>query len=228
MVRRGLHRRFPAFFLYTVLEVVQLAVLLAVSRWRSDAYHATYVLGLALSTAARSWLVYELYLYFFKRYPALRTSGKVLFRVAVMAFLFLAVGLAVLAPSDGADLLLRGTFTLDRTASILQCGLLVVLFLFSRYFSLAWRTHAFGIAFGMGIFASVELATSAVWLHLAAFRAHGDNFVNLITMGTYHCCVLVWLFWLIRPEKSPSSAPTTLPEHDLEVWNQELDRLLQP
>jgi hypothetical protein len=228
MVRRGLQRQFPAFFLYTILEVLQTAVLFAVAQSRSNAYHSLYAVGLALSTAIRFWLIYELFVYFFHSYPTLSASGKLLFRAATMAFLLSAIGLAVVAPAGGTDPLLRPMFTVDRTVSILQCGLLIVLFLFSRYFSLSWRTDAFGIALGMGIFASVELATSAIWLHLAAFRAYGNTFVNLLTMGAYHCVVVIWLFYLLRTEPAMAATPRPLPKHDLEVWNQELERLLQP
>jgi hypothetical protein len=113
---------------------------------------------------------------------------------------------------------------LDRTVSVLQCGLLISLFLFSRYFALSWRSQAFGIALGLGIFASVELAVSAVALHLGTFS---NRTVILITMATYHCCVLIWMFYLLLPERTAYFTRRELPKQDLEVWNQELQRLLQ-
>jgi hypothetical protein len=113
---------------------------------------------------------------------------------------------------------------LDRTASVLQSGLLISLFLFSHYFGLSWRSPAFGIALGLGIFASVALATSTIWLHLGVF---GNRAVNLFTMATYHCCVLIWMFYLMVPERQPQHPASKLPEYDLKTWNRELQRLLQ-
>jgi hypothetical protein len=225
MIRRGLHRRFPAFFVYTVFEILQLVALLAVSQLDRGAYPTTYAGGLAISTAIRFCVIYELYVYFFRNYPALSASGRSLFRTATMTLLFVAVGLAVVAPSAGPDGPLRATYTLDRTVSILQGGLLIVLFLFSKYFSLSWRTHAFGIALGLGIFACVELATSAIWLHVGALAAH-RIMINMLTMAVYQCCVVVWLFYLARAEMAPKRVPEVLPAQDLEIWNQELQRLL--
>jgi len=46
-------------------------------------------------------------------------------------------------------------------------------------------------------------------------------------MATYHCCVLIWMFYLMRPEREAQQAPKTLPKYDLDIWNQELQRLLQ-
>jgi len=236
MVRRQVHRQFPMFFLYSALEILQFAVLaLMLSRFGPDSpqYHYAYSLGLALSTATRFGVIYELFHHFFRRYPLLTDSLRFLFRGATVALLLTAVGLAVFAPGNGPDFLLNVTGTLDRTASILQGGLLISLFLFSGYFALSWRSHAFGIALGMGVLASSGLAISALRLHHAAF---GNNSSNLLSMGMYHCSVLIWLFYMWAPEREAAGADSgpgsgftsmRLPSHDLDLWNQELQRLLQ-
>jgi len=227
MLRRRLHRSFPMFFLYTLFEILQFGVLFAISRSHfhfGGGYVYVYSVGLALSTAIRFSVIYELFSHFFRRYPALDETGRLLFQGTTMVLLLVALGLSVSAPGNGADFLLKATYALDRTVSVLQCGLLISLFLFSRYFVLSWRSHAFGIALGLGIFAAVELATSAIWLHLGAF---GNPAVNLATMAVYNCCVLIWMFYLLAPERVPRSPLKTLPEYDLEIWNHELRRLLQ-
>jgi hypothetical protein len=227
MLRRRLDRQFPMFFLYTAFEVLQFVVLFTISRSHfhfGPGYARAYSVGLALSTAIRFGVIYELFRHFFRRYPALGGAGALLFRGATIVLLLLAVGLAVSSPGSSADFLLNATYALDRTVSILQCGLLISLFSFSRYFLLSWRSHAFGIALGLGIFATVELATSAVWLHLGTF---GNPVINLVTMATYNGCVLIWIFYLVAPEREPQMTVNALPKYDLEIWNQELQRLLQ-
>jgi hypothetical protein len=229
MARRGLFRQFPAFGLYTAVEIVQCCVLLYFLRHpRGPEYFNLYAWGLAISAAARCFVVYELFVHFFRRYPAVEKSGGMLFRIATGALLLLGVGFAVLAPTRVADLLRSATYTVDRTTSILQCGLLISLFLFSRYFALAWRSPAFGIALGMGVFSAVELGSSAIWLHLASLGAYRNVSVNIITMAVYHGCVVLWLFYLARREKVIASSETLLQQNDLEIWNRELGRLLQP
>jgi hypothetical protein len=227
MVRRGLHRQFPMFFLYTAFEILQFGVLFSISRTPihfGDGYVRVYSMGLALSTAIRFAVIYELFSYFFRMYPALHGPGRSLFRGVTVALLLVAAGVAILAPARSPNFLLNATYALDRAVSVLQCGLVISLFSFSRYFALSWRSQAFGIALGLGIFASVELAASAIWLHLGAF---GNRAVNLSTMAAYHCCVLIWMFYLMIPMQEPECRPKTLPKYDLEIWNQELQRLLQ-
>jgi hypothetical protein len=227
MVRRGLHRQFPMFFVYGALQVLQSAILIAISRSHlgfGDEYHRMFSVTVAVSSAARFCVIQELFNRFFRDYPVLVGPGKVLLRGATIALLLAAVGLATVAPGESANFLLRATYVLDRTVSVLQCGLLISLFLFSRYFALSWRSQAFGIALGLGIFASVELAVSAVALHLGTFS---NRTVILITMATYHCCVLIWMFYLLLPERTAYFTRRELPKQDLEVWNQELQRLLQ-
>ena len=45
-------------------------------------------------------------------------------------------------------------------------------------------------------------------------------------MATYHCCVVIWLVYLLVPETAHSVKE--LPENTLEQWNAELQRLLLP
>jgi hypothetical protein len=147
-----------------------------------------------------------------------------LFRGVTVVLLLAGVGLAALIPGKSVSFLMLATDTLNRTVSLLQLGLLLSLFIFSRYFALSLRSHAFGIALGLGTYASVQLATSAVLLYMGSSSSPLPNF---ITMATYHCCVLVWMFYLLLPERSAYFTRRALPKHDLEVWNQELQRLLQ-
>ena len=46
-------------------------------------------------------------------------------------------------------------------------------------------------------------------------------------MGVYHVCVLIWLAYLWLPERVSQFAVKSVPEHDLETWNEELQRLIQ-
>jgi hypothetical protein len=235
MVRRGLHRQFPMFFLYISFEIAQCSCLLAVSRYVSyfgQVYIQVYAVGLAVSTAVRFAVIYELFCHFFRRYPAISGAGKLLFRGASLALLLIALGLAVSAPgntpaaslSDATYVALRTTtFAADRAVSILQGGLLISLFLFSRYFVLSWRSPAFGIALGMGTFAIAEFATTALRLYVPISNKVFDR----SAMGIYHLCVLIWILYVVRPEPEFRFELKSLPTYDLEIWNQELERLLQ-
>jgi hypothetical protein len=214
------------FLLYAVFEILQFAFLfgIALSPIRFQGYTNAYSIGLGLSAAIRFAVIYELYRHFLRRYPTLDGPGRYLFCGSIGILLLIATVVGISAPATSTDPLFNATYAMDRAVSVLQCGLLISLFAFSRYFSLSWRSHAFGIALGFGIFASVELATSSVWLRLGAF---GNRAVNLVTMATYHLCVLIWMFYLLRPEQPTSYISSPPPKHDLDVWNNELQRLVQ-
>src|SRR5579872_4651332 len=103
MVRRGLHRQFPMFFIYTGFEIVQSGLLMGVVHFVSyfgPVYFQVYAVGLAISTAIRFGVIHELFSSFFRRYPALGGIGKILFRMATVVLLAIAVGLAISAPGN--------------------------------------------------------------------------------------------------------------------------------
>jgi hypothetical protein len=94
--------------------------------------------------------------------------------------------------------------------------------MFSDYFALSWRNYAFGIALGFGILASVGLAESAI----RSLIAHPSYLLDYLGMATYHCCVLVWIFYMLAPERKTNPPTMKFPDDDLEIWNEELQQLL--
>ncbi|MBS1853419.1 MAG: hypothetical protein JST79_21180 [Acidobacteria bacterium] len=227
MLGRGMRRQFPMFLLYTAFEVVQFSLLFTLYQLHiqfDGAYARMYFVGLAISTALRFAVIREIFNQLFKSYAVLQKPASALFRGTSLVLLVVALWLAATAPGDTADLLMYATNAMDRTVTILQCGLLLLLFLLSNYLTLPWRSRVFGIALGLGIYASISLAVSAVRFYSGA----SNTFVfDLIVMGAYHGCVVVWLYYLALPEREPKLDANVWAHHDLETWNQELERLLQ-
>ncbi|MGA9039709.1 MAG: hypothetical protein WB421_04165 [Terriglobales bacterium] len=227
LVRRASYRQFPIFVSYTGFEVLQFAVLLAM-RYSSSVsggeYYYTYALGSAISAGLRFGVIYEVFTHVFRDYPALSGFGRTMFRWAAVVLLLLALGLAWLAPAEGIGHLMVMVDVLNRSVSILQCGLLLFLFLFSGYFALSWQSYAFGIALGLGIYASMDIAIASI---RSQIEPRGAELLDGIIMATYHACVLIWLFYLLVPCPETRHVLKSLPEHDLETWNQELQRLIQ-
>jgi hypothetical protein len=108
---------------------------------------------------------------------------------------------------------------------IIQLGLLVVLFGASRFLGFSWRNLSFGIALGLGLFAAVELAVTAV--RAAYGPATMIVFFNYFTMGTYHVCVMIWLFYAWAPERYMTFSPLAVRENTLEGWNLALKRVIE-
>ncbi|MGH9503380.1 MAG: hypothetical protein ACRD20_11080 [Terriglobales bacterium] len=225
MVRRGLVRDFPVFFAYTIFQVVEEGTLFILDHSAAisaEQYWSVRWVGLGLDVALRFAIIFEIFSGVFRNYPGLRQLTRVFFLAATVVLLFAAVVVAAQAPDDGTFPLLSRIHLLDLSVVVMQSGLLMLLVGFSSYFALSWRSPAYGIAFGLGIFASVRLATETMRVWTGSMAGYAFDFV---TMATYHCCVVIWLVYLLAPE---AARPTVkeLPENGLEQWNAELLRHL--
>ncbi len=225
MLRRGWFHEFPVFFAYTVFQVLEEGTLFvldhsaAVSGYQ---YWCAHAVGLAIDVTLRFAIIFEVFSSIFRNYPGLRRLCRLLFRGAAVVLLFAAIIAAIHAPEFGMFPFLTRIHVLDLGVSILQSGLLILLLTFSSYSGLSRRNLAFGIALGLGIFSSVDLATEAIRVWTGPVAGYAFDFV---TMATYHCCVVIWLVYLLAPE-SVRSTVKELPENALEQWNAELQRLL--
>jgi hypothetical protein len=112
----------------------------------------------------------------------------------------------------------------DLSSSVILTGLLLVLFLFSRVLQISWRNPVVGVALGFGVFAAAEVATSA--FHPVT-GGNASIIVDLLQMAAYHVCVLAWITYLFLPEKAPVFIGRGLQEQDIELWNQELQKMVQ-
>ena len=226
LVCRKLVKEFPAFFLYTLGEVLQFVVLYTMNSTPSVTnaeYRTAWVLGGILSVVLRFAVVQEIFRHVFRSYPALQQFEGFLFRWATVVLMIVAVTLVGYTSGSGADRIGVAITVVDRAVSIIQCGLLVFLLLLARFLRFSWRSYVFGIALGMGLFASVQLATTAIRAHLGVAAA--PEFFDLLSMATYHCCVLFWIVVLYLPQEKATRV-SALPMDGLAQWNEALQQLL--
>lgn len=228
MLRRNLHRQFPWFFTYLVSEGILSIVTFVASRTPSVSDHSYQVLALTqmiVNICVRSGMVYELFVKLFADYSALVKLGRVVLRWTFVVLFLLAVAVAA-RQSTGIEQ--RISFVgnlLDRSVSLVQCGLVVVLLAFSSYFRLSWQNFAMGIALGLGVFASVELGIAVMAAELAPLSRNVQYIFDFAQMGTYHVCVLIWLGYLLARDRVRQTV--RIPANDLQAWDHELQRLLQ-
>jgi hypothetical protein len=224
LVRRQLYREFPFFFAYIVQEIIQsvaMFVLIFSHSFTFQQYTVAYSIAFVLTTIFSLGVLYELFLHTFSNYTIVERWGKALFRWSAAILLLVGVGLAAYTGSYGPRLIFV-TQLLNRTVSILQCGLLIALFVFAAHLGLSWRSRTFGIALGVGILASTDLAASAIRSQ-TGLTYHLP--LDYMVMVASHCSVVIWIIYLYAPERS--YVPKALPHHDLETWNHELERLLK-
>lgn len=228
LLRRRLVADYPAFFSYTVWECIQVVVLLALYRYRGitdDQYMEIYLAGGCVSSLLRFAVVYEVFKHVYRDYASLSKLGQILYRSSAVILILTSVILVAWTTNDTHNHVAIWVNIIDRMVSVIQCGLLVVLFASSRVLGLSWRNLSFGIALGLGLFASVQLAVAA------ARAAYGPGamviFFNYLTMATYHVCVLIWMSYAWAPERYAQFAPATLRDNALQSWNLALKRVLE-
>jgi hypothetical protein len=232
MIQRRLHREFPFFLSYLAYAASTCFALMAASKISggrfTPMYAATFYAHLLGCLILRFAVIYELLGHVLRAYPGLQALVRMLFRWAFAILLLIGTVLAAYAPAESRYYGFSGSlWVFERTASLTQVGLLILLLLFSSYFKLSWREYSFGVGLGLGIYASIELALSTIYaneLVQVIGTSWGNRILDLVDMGTYHVCVLLWMVYLLAPERK-RALNELVPQTDLAGWNAELDRL---
>jgi hypothetical protein len=227
MLRRGLHRQFPAFFCYAVFESVGGAIVYTIdvtpSIFSDQTYWWSYLSFLFIEVVVKLLVVGEVFIHLLRRYPALGSFGKTLISGLGILLVFAATIIAAFA-NPTPFWLISATRILGRSTSLVQCGLIIFVIVFAAHFHLTWERHVFGIVLGFAISGSVYVAHWALMTDW--FFGSKSYLMDFLIMATYHVCVLIWCYYLLIPQKLPTTSAVSLPENDLATWNRELERLL--
>ena len=193
MSLRGLARRYPFFFSYSVLLPARDVVLLFLP-YGGRRYASVYWWGEAGAVLLSLAVMVETIWYLTEPYPFLRTVFKGLWIVGILAA---SAALAMLfwnnGPS-GADLALE-EMLIQRSARFLQvCLLIVAIGLMSRL-GLTWHDYSLGITAGFGVYAALDLTLLELRANLHAIS---DTAFVLLRSATYNLAVLIWCFYFLR------------------------------
>jgi hypothetical protein len=239
--RRSHHQAFPVFLVFMLVQGAAQLALYEADRMRSVSGLLWWRLAwvrLLLEVAVKFALIGEIFSRVFEPYPAVSKTGRWMIRGVGAALVLGATAVAAWTPPTAHWGIVANAHLLELSDFMIESGLLVFIFLFAAYFRLAWERLTFGIALGLGISASVHLATWAL-LAIVNLPGRARNLLDFLNMGTFHVCVLIWFYYALT---TPAFATKALPgelavrDHDqreederqknLDVWNRELERLL--
>jgi hypothetical protein len=227
--KRGLAAQIPAFLAFAILgSLGDLAVFFAdIAPFVSpqDFWRVEWV-NLLLESVLKFLVIGEVLSKLLTPYPSIGRLGRNLVSGIGGVLVLLAGMIAGFARTDNPYRLISGFHVLEQTIFVIELGLIVFLFLFAAYFHLSWDRLSFGILLGLSISACEHLATWAVIAN-ASPSEHTRTLFGFLGMATYHLCVLVWLYYVLTPERVVTKSVVPLPENNLAVWNRELERLLQ-
>jgi hypothetical protein len=222
MLWRRLHRTFPVFFAYVIFQLLNFLVLFPIYKFGSTtAYFYAYWISMAISLAIGFKVIHEVFLDVFRPYHTLKDLGTVLFKWAALVMLLVAV--VVTASSQGGpdSPLVQAVIIGQRCVRVMQYGLILFLLVFSRYLGVSWRQHSFGIALGLGGFATVDLLGMALFSG-GQIRPH---MLSLINTTAYSFAIFVWIgyaSWKTIPRDAPANMRMS------HRWEQSLGDLRSP
>ncbi len=227
--RSKLQRQFPVFLIFAVVVAIEQLVIYVADVSASvsgETFWRVFWAGLLIEALVKFALIGEIFSNVFGQYPSLAGLGKKVVRGVGILLVLGATVAAAYAPIDNSRYtVISRAHILQQTVYMVECGLLIAIFLFASYFRLTWDHKAFGIALGLSTSACIHLADWAV----TSSGAFLDKryLLDFLNMATYHICVLIWFYYLLVPQKSATTSAAPLPENSLAIWNRELERLLQ-
>jgi len=223
MYRSKLCDELPMLFAYVVFSECRSISLYWVRvhfGFRSPEYFVGYWLGFVVHTGMEFLVIREVYAKVLHRYEGLRTLSDTIFRWAMLLLVVLGIIVAVSSPAADRDAMYSGILLLDRSVMIVEFGLMVLLFMFSRALELGWRECIFGIAVGLCFYCTTELAAVSLRTYYrnaaAEFYSMAEPFLTLIMLA-------IWTAYVYRTDRARNPGQS-LSNLRMTEWN---DAVLQ-
>jgi hypothetical protein len=201
LVKKNRRADLPIFFLYNLFAAGSAVILLVANGRLSNTHYFNLFWSInGLVAIIEFGVMYEIFVRALRPYSGLIDLGKMLFRWAV-AFLFVAATLTAFATQDTMIAkCIAAIVLLDRALRLMQCGLLLLFFLFERRLGLAWRSHTVCVALGLGVYAALSLSSSYLHTRFMPWNFALDVFDYVQYLGM----VAFWAvcFYLPEPERS--------------------------
>jgi len=217
MVLRSKRASFPIFFAYNALAIAGgLTLFLADNLKASVAnYFYLYWVVNGLLMVLEFGVMYEIFVKALQPYSGLIDLGKMIFRWAGV-FLLIAAALTAMATIDSKMAkCIAAVSLLERGLRLMQCGLLLLFFLFERRLGLSWRSSSVCIGLGLGVSAALNLSIS--YLH-AQFASWGLS-LDLLSFAQYLVVIGFWAVCFYMPEPKRNNVLDSPSKLIFQRWN---------
>jgi hypothetical protein len=217
MVKKKLYREFPVFFMFVAAECVDCWLAMLLKAFSYKAYFIEYWVLTAVTAVIGFAVLREVFLHIFRPYEALRNFGKMLFSWSAGVLVLIAIVITLTSAPQMNSPVLNFVLTLDRSVRLMQCGLVIFMYLFARQLGLTERHRVFGISVGFGVFASVHLMTVTLGAMITSASSVTTMYLlNVPYQLAWLVTVVIWIVYMYRPEPERRRATVLeLPES----WN---------
>src|SRR3954466_13936463 len=225
MFRNGSRKRFPMFWTYTLYQILLTATLMVFFQFGEMEYFLAYWAGAAMSAFLGFAVIYECFSEAMKPYDTLRDLGRLLFRWTAIVMVIVGVVFALSTPGGTeSTVMVRNILILERAIRIMQCGMLLLLYLFSHHVGISWRNQLFGVVLGFGIYASVNLLMYSLRSRLGEDWNTSASILNALS---YLVTTGIWAGYMWAPAAERTLVRSEAPLI-LERWNTELAAINNP
>lgn len=221
ILRRKQTRNFPIFFAYTLFHLVQAISAFAAYRLSYTFYFYVYWIGETLDGLVTLAVIQEIFRVTLYPYLVLRRWGTRLYIGLAFLLCLLVLFMATQKASGHSDLLVLALLVLQRSAAIVQLGLIVFLFLFCRLFGLTWRHYVFGMATGFALMAAVYSLSAAIQTY---FGSSLNSWIGMAESAAFTAAIAIWMYYFAssRSRVPLDQVPGT---ERLVAWNRALANL---
>jgi hypothetical protein len=224
MLRRGLVKQLPLFFVYVASHLCQFVVAYVAYRLSYAAYYYVYWGWLPFDAITTLLVIEELFRTVFAPYQAIRQLGVAIFRIATLALCGIAIYSAYVAPGGNeVSHIVAGLIVADRSASVVEGGLLIVLFVSCALLGLEWKSYQFGIASGMGVLVAMGVIDTCLRSHLGKAT---DSWFWLAQALAFNVGMAVWLYYFVSV-RTALHVNSEVGSERVYEWNYALEGILR-
>lgn len=218
--RRKLAAAFKIFFFYMLYSLAATVILDTVYVFRptSATYFYLYWALNGVQMLLQFGVMYEVFVNTLKPYAALIDLGKMLFTWAALFLLIAATATAFGAGNTKLAKCIAGIQQVERGILLIQCGLLLLFFLFERRLGLSWRSYNISIGIGLGV-------SSGLTLTFTYLREHFPLWASAVDMSDSLAATAVIIYWAIclyLPEPQKKNVLDSPAKLIFQRWNEAL------
>ena len=221
LISRRIHREYQFFFWFLLFQASTDLVLetLSYALVRNIAYFYIYWTQNALADIFAFAVFYELFCAAFKPFAGLRDMAQVVFRWAALALLLVGGVVFCSSALPNWQRVTLVVVNMERSICVMQCGLLLFLFMGSTYLGLSKRSRVFGMSLGFGLIATLNLLILTVSSLEGYYNPRTHSLFDLAQAFVVLFAAGIWVFYVARPEpaRAAVNVPVTSP---LLRWNE--------